>query len=157
MKPLPTFTFSSSVSKLLRPISQGMKRCGLLKVAPRVQGKILETPTGVRFLVVEQKGKDVWRGRFKTLEEAIGQGVAGIGVDRVLLSRCEFHDITTVMVVIEEQRRIFLAPVTDLLDQEKSLPRTSYNGRALRVLPYEKWVQRFLGPNLHSKRKRASA
>jgi len=108
-------------------------------------------------MVVEQKGRDIWRGRFKTLEEAIENKVAGIGVDRILLSRCEHHGVTTVMVVIEEQRKVFLTSVATLLDQEKSISRTFYNGRSMRVLAYENWVQRFLGPTLHSKRKRASA
>jgi len=123
-----------------------MKRCGLLKVAPRVQGKILETEAGTRLIVVEMKGKDVWRGRYKTLEEAIENNSAGIGVDRVLLSRCAQHNVTTVMVVIEEQRRIFLAPVEALLDTDMSKGRTSWNGRAMRVLDYGLWVQRYLGP-----------
>lgn len=134
-----------------------MKRIGLLKVAPRVQGKIVETPTGTRFIVIEQKGKDVWRGRYKTLEEAIENKVAGIGVDRVLLTRCAQHDVRTVMVVIEEQRRVFLAPIADLLDAEKSRGRTGYNGRSMRLLDYDQWVKKYLGPTLHSKRKRASA
>lgn len=134
-----------------------MKRCGLLKVAPRVQGKILETEGGTRFMLVEQKGKDVWRGRFKTLEEAIENNAAGIGVDRILLTRCQQHDVSTIMVVIEEQRRLFLAPIADLLDAEKSKSRTSYNGRAQRVMDYTSWTQKYLGPHLHSKRKRASA
>lgn len=154
---LPPFTFSASMSRLLRPISRGMKRCGLLKVAPRVQGKILETEAGTRFILIEQKGKDVWRGRFKTLEEAIENDAAGIGVDRVLLSRCGQHNISTVMVVIEEQRRLFLAPVEQLMDAEQTKSRTSYNGRALRVLDYSKWTSKYLGPALTGKRKRASA
>lgn len=126
-------------------------------MAPRVQGKILETPTGTRFLLIEQKGKDVYRSRFKTLEEAIEQNAAGIGVDRVLLTRATNHNISTVMVVIEEQRRIFLAPIEQLLDTEQTKSRTAYNGRALRVLAYSSWTQKYLGPHLHTKRKRSSA
>lgn len=106
----------------------------------------METAGGIRFLVVEQKGKDLWRGRFKTVEEAIENQAAGIGVDRILLTRCAQHNVTTVMVVIEEQRRIFLSPVSDLLDPETSRGRSNYNGRALRIIDYQKWTMRYLGP-----------
>lgn len=134
-----------------------MKRCGLLKVAPRVQGKLLETESGTRFMVVELKGRDVWRGRHKSIEEALEAGVAGIGVDRILLTRSQQHNVSTVMVVIEEQRRIFLAPVEDFFNDEFTSTRTSYQGRATRTLAYSRWVKKYLGPTLHTKPKRASA
>lgn len=155
--PLKQFTFAASVSRLLKPISKGTKRIGLLKVAPRVQGKILETPNGTRFMVVEQKGRDIWRGRFKSIEEAIENGVAGVGVDRFLLQRSLEHDVSTVMVVVEEQRKIFLAPVETLLDPEQTRIRTGYASRAIRVMDYQKWKRIYLGPTLRSNRKRANA
>lgn len=101
--------------------------------------------------MVEQKGRDVWRGRFKSIEEAIANNAAGVGVDRVLLTRCEQHNVGTVMVVIEEQRKIFLAPIASLLDPEISKSRTNYNGRAIRVMDYEKWNMTFLGPSMTAK------
>jgi hypothetical protein len=123
-----------------------MKRIGLLKIAHRVQGKILEAPSGVRFIVIEQKGRDVWRGGYKSIEEAIENDAAAIGVDRVLLERCAEHKVHTVMVVIEEQRRLFLAPVSDLMDNEKSRSRTSHTGRTARVMDYRLWHNKYLGP-----------
>lgn len=108
-------------------------------------------------MVVEQKGRDIWRGRFKSIEEAIENGVAGVGVDRFLLQRSLEHDVSTVMVVVEEQRKIFLAPVETLLDPEQTRIRTGYASRAVRVMDYQKWKRIYLGPTLRSNRKRANA
>lgn len=155
MKPLPPFTFNASVSKMLRPISKGMKRVGLLKVAPRVQGKIMETESGTRFIVIEQRGRDIWRGKSKSLSEAIEKGEAGIGVDKVLLMRAMNHEVTTVMIVVEEQRRIFLTPIADFFDEELSRVRANYQGRAHRIVSYERFTKKYLGPNLQ-KRKRTA-
>jgi hypothetical protein len=113
-------------------------------VAPRVQGKILEK-SGIRFIVVEQKGRDIWRGRHKTVNEALEHAAATVGVDRVLLTRCANHDTHVVMVVIEDHRRIFLAKIQDLFDAEKSVSRTSYNGRSMRALRYDHWSVTYLG------------
>jgi hypothetical protein len=155
---LPLSTYSASVSRLLRPILKGMKRGGLLKVAPRVQGKIMETESGTRFLVVEQKGRDLWRGRHKSLHDAIEAGVAGVAVDRILLARArDQQDVTHVMVVIEEQRRIFVAKIDDFFDMDLSQGRTDFRGRSVRILAYARLHQKYLGPVLHTKRKRSSA
>lgn len=134
-----------------------MKRVGLLKVAPRVQGKILETETGTRFIVIEQKGRDVWRGRYRSINEAVEHGVAGIGVDRILIQRALLHDVKIVMVLIEEQRRVFLTPIEDFANDELCMSRTNYQGRSTRVLAYGRWHQKYLGPQLTTKSKRASA
>lgn len=108
-------------------------------------------------MVVEQKGRDVWRGRYKSINEAIENGVAAVGVDRILLTRSLNHGVSTVMVVVEEQRKIFLAPVETLLDPEHASTRSNYQGRATRIMNYDKWNQKYLGPHLHTKRKRSSA
>lgn len=134
-----------------------MKRVGLLKVAPRVQGKILETEAGNRFIVIEQKGRDVWRGRYRSINEAIEHNAAGIGVDRILIQRALQHGVKIVMVVIEEQRRIFLTPIEDFANDELCASRANYQGRSTRVLAYGRWHQKFLGPSLTVKTKRASA
>jgi hypothetical protein len=126
-------------------------------VAPRVQGKILETETGTRILIVEQKGRDVWRGRYKSIDEARQHDAAGIGVDRILIQRALKHDVKIVLVFIEEQRRIFLTPIEDFANDELCVSRANYQGRSTRVLPYSRWHQKFLGPTLTVKSKRASA
>lgn len=115
----------------------------------------METEKGTRFLIVEQKGRDIWRGRAKSLSEAIENGEAGLGVDKVLLTRAQSHSITTVMVVIEEQRRIYLTPISDFFEEDLARTRANYQGRATKIVPYERWVKKYLGPNLQ-KRKRTA-
>lgn len=132
-----------------------MKRIGLLKVAPRVQGKILETPAGTRLMVIEQKGRDVWRGRCKSITEAIDAGEAGLGIDRVLLTRAPTHGVTVIMVVIEEQRRIFLTPIADFADDTLYRTRANYQGRATRIVPYQRFTVKYLGPHLQKRKRRA--
>lgn len=128
----------------------------MLKVAPRVQGKILETEAGSRFMVVELKGRDIWRGRARTLAEAIEAGDCGIGVDKTLLTRAmREQDVTTIMVVVEELRRIYLTPITDFFDEALSKGRADWRGRATRLVPYSRFVQRYVGPSLQ-KRKRTA-
>lgn len=145
------------MSRLLRPISAGMKRIGKLKVSPRVQGKILEHPSGARFMVVEQKGRDIWRGKHRSIAEAVTAGQAGIGVDRILLQRAEKYGVTNVLVVVEEMRRVFLAPITAFDDPAKAVTRSNWQGRSTRVLGYEFFLNNYLGPNLSTRRKIASA
>ena len=129
-----------------------------MKVAPRVTGKIMVTENGTRFLVVEQKGRDLWRGRHKNLNDAIDAGVAGVSVDRILLARArDQHEIAVVMVLIEEQHRIFVTPIGDFFDPELSTGRTDYKGRAVRTVDYARFHQKYLGPTLHTKPKRSSA
>lgn len=113
----------------------------------------METGSGTRFLIVEMKGRDIWRGRSRSLAEAIEANEAGIGVDRVLLTRALTHDISTIMIVIEEQRRIFLTPIADFFDDELARTRANYQGRAMRIVPYLRFKQKYLGPSLQ-KRKR---
>lgn len=117
----------------------------------------METEAGVRFMVIEQKGKDVWRGRYRSISEAVENNVAGLGVDRILLTRSQQHGVSTVMIVVEEQRRIFLAPIEDFFNDELAITRSNYQGRAHRILNYSRFVQKYLGPTLHTKSKRASA
>ncbi len=118
----------------------------------------METETGTRLIVIEQKGRDLWRGRHKSLHDAIEADVAGVACDRILLSRArDQHDITVVMVVIEEQRRIFLTPIADFFDQELSSGRTDYRGRSVRIVPHARFHQKYLGPVLQSRKRRASA
>lgn len=155
---LQPFTFSASISRLLRPISKGMKRLGKLKVSPRVYGKIMEMPSGGRLLIVEKNGRDIWRGRHKSVADAIEAGVAAIGVDRILLQRArDKHGVTHVLVVIEELRRVFGAKIDLFFDQEKSHTHTNWDSRAHRLLGYQHFKQVYFGPSLHKKRKRASA
>lgn len=115
----------------------------------------METPAGTRFLVVEQKGRDIWRGKSKSLSEAIENNEAGLGIDRVLLTRAQAHEITTIMVVVEEQRRIFLTPLTDFFDEDLARTRANFQGRAMRIVPYMRFTQKYLGPSLQ-KRKRTA-
>jgi hypothetical protein len=118
----------------------------------------METENGTRFLVVEQKGRDIWRGRHKSLHDAIEAGVAGVAVDRILLARArDQQEITHVMVVVEEQRRIFLSAIEDFFDQELSQGRTDWKGRSVRIVAYNRMHQKYLGPTLHPKTKRVSA
>ena len=128
-----------------------------MKVSPRVQGNILETASGARFIVIEQSGRDIWRGKHKSLNEAITAGDAGIGVDRILLQRAEKYGVSNVLVVVEEQRCIFVVSLGTLLNDPQSITRANWQGRATRVLPYQFYMRKYLGPSLQTKRKRASA
>ncbi|SFJ49719.1 hypothetical protein SAMN03159338_1569 [Sphingomonas sp. NFR04] len=116
----------------------------------------METPSGTRFLIVEQKGRDIWRGRSKSIAEAIERGEAGIGVDRELLRRAPQHNVSVVMVVVEEQRRIFLTPIDDFDDAELYRTKADYRGRAHRVLPYTRYTNKFLGPSLRKRKRTAN-
>jgi hypothetical protein len=118
----------------------------------------METESGTRFLVVEQQGRDLWRGRHKSLHDAIEAGVAGVSVDRILLTRArDQHQIAVVMVVVEEQRRLFVTPIADFFDPDLSTGRTDYKGRNVRTVGYSRFHQKYLGPTLHTKAKRSSA
>lgn len=129
-----------------------------MKVAPRIQGKLVENPDGARLLIVEQKGIDVWRGREKSITAAIEKGTAGIAVDKLLLQRvAEKHATNVVMVLVEDLRTIYVTPIADFFDDTLAKSRTSYRGRAVRVIPLSRFHQKFLGPHLHTKPKRASA
>jgi hypothetical protein len=128
-----------------------------VKVAPRVQGKLVDKD-GTRLLIVEQKGQDVWRGREKSITDAIQAGTAGIGVDKILLARVrDKHACNVVMVVIEDLRTIYITAIADFFEPTLSVGKTSYKGRALRVVPLTRFHQKYLGPTLHAKTKRDSA
>lgn len=157
-RPLPPFTFSASVSRLLRPISGKMKRVGKLKVSPRVHGKIMETDGGGRILIIEKKGKDIWRGRHRSLNDAIKAGDAAIGLDRVLLKRAtNKHGVVTVMFVVEDLGKVFIAPADMFYDEEKSGTKTHWDGAAHRVVFYQHFREIYLGPNLKSRRGRSKS
>lgn len=149
------YTFSGEVAKMLRPFNKGKKRIGMLKVAPRVAGKIMETPAGTRFMIVEIKGRDIWRNRARSLAEAIDAGHAGIGLDKTLASRCGDYGVTTIMFVVEELRRIYLAPLADFFDEELVRMRPNWQGRGHRILPYAHFRQTYLGPRLQSRKRTA--
>lgn len=118
----------------------------------------METEAGTRFIIIEQRGRDLWRGRHKSLHDAIEDGVAGVACDRILLARArDQQDITHVMVVIEEQRRIFVAAIADFFDQELSSSRTDFRGRSVRIVPYDRVTKKYLGPVLQTKKRRATA
>lgn len=135
-----------------------MKRLGKLKVSPRVHGNIMEMPAGGRLLIVEVQGKNIWRGKHKSVADAIAAGEAGLGVDRILLQRAaDKHSVTHVLIVIEELRRIFGTRIEAFFDPEKARTRTNWDGRAHRVLAYQFFKQAYLGPDLHKRKKRASA
>jgi hypothetical protein len=131
---------------------------GLVKVAPRIQGKLVENEAGTRLLIVELKGQDIWRGREKSITAAIEAGTAGIGVDKLLLQRVrDKHATNVVMVVVEDLRTIYIAPISDFFDEQFSKGRTSYKGRAIRVVGLSRMHQKYLGPVLHTKKTRVSA
>lgn len=134
-----------------------MKRIGKLKVSPRTIGKILETESGVRLMIVEQKGRDIWRGKHKSLNDAIQADEAFIGVDRILLQRAKTYGVVNVMVVVEELCRIFVAPIDMMLDHPEGRSRPNWQGRAHRLLPWKLFLRATLGPNLKVKRNRANA
>lgn len=154
--PLVPFTFSASLSRLLKPVSANMKRMGKLKVSPRTIGKILETPSGTKLMIVEQGGRDIWRGKHKSLNEAIIAGHAGLGVDRILLQRSKLYGVANVMIVVEEIGRIFVISVDSLLDDPAGITRQNWQGRAYRILPWQNYSTMYLGAHLIQKRKRAS-
>jgi hypothetical protein len=123
-----------------------------------VAGKLVENEAGARLLIVEQKGVDVWRGREKSITDAIAAGTAGIGVDKLLLQKVrDKHATAVVMVVVEDLRTVYVTLLADFFDEALSKGRTSYRGRGLRVVPLSRFHQKYLGPTLHVKKKRGSA
>ena len=118
----------------------------------------MELPDGKRMILIEKKGKDLWRGGYKTLHEAIEMDAAGIGADRFLLNRAmNSHEVELVMFVVEDLRKVFMARMADFFDGEKARTRTHWDGSAHLVLGYHHFSEKYLGPDLKRKRKRASA
>lgn len=154
---LQSFTFSAPVAKMLRPIIQGKKRVGLLKVTSRVRGKIVASETGKRFIVIEQIGRDVWCGKHKTLNEAVAAGDAAIAIDKILLQRAIKYDVKSVAVVVTDLRRLYVSSIDTFLDTEKARTRSDWRGRAIRVVGFEHLMCHYLGADLRRKKKRASA
>lgn len=142
---------------MLRPIAKGKKRIGLLKVAHRASGKILEDEHGLRIMVLEYKGWDIRRGRFRTLSEAVENNAASIGVDRQLLTAAQKHNVSVILIVIEEHRKIFLAAIDDFFDAELCRTASDYRGRAIRCLPLTRFHQKYFAPDLHKRKKSATA
>lgn len=108
-------------------------------------------------MIVEQKGRDVWRGRYRTLEHAIENDAAGVGVDRILLTRSKQYDVKVIIVVVEEMKKIFVAPISKLFDPDFSRSRADYRGRGMKLMDLKDWDVRYLGPNLHSNKRIAKA
>lgn len=117
----------------------------------------METDSGARFMIVEQKGRDIWRGKHRSIYEAELENSAGIGVDRTLLQRAIKYNVRTVIVFIEEHRRIYLAPIERFFEEGLGNTRANWQGRSTRVLGTHHMVRHYLGPNLKTKRKRANA
>lgn len=140
---------------MLRPIAHGKKRIGMLVIASRVRGKILETETGGRFMIVEQQGRDIHRPRGMTLNDAIEAGKASLGIDRILARRAALYGVQVVIITIEEMRRTYACSLADFTKEDLSSSRTNYQGRAFRMIPYQHFTVKFYGPNLRSKRSRA--
>jgi hypothetical protein len=117
----------------------------------------METEAGTRFLIVEQKGRDIWCGGLKSIHEAIENGAAALGVERALLSAArDKHSVTVVMITVEEQRRIFLTPIDDFFNDEMARSRTNFKGWSVRMVPYQRFTQKYLGPNLQKRKRLAS-
>lgn len=151
------FTFSATTARMLKPFSKNAKKLGKLKVAPRVIGKLVELSSGTRVLVVELKGKDIFRGRHKSLHAASEVEEVGIPIDRILLNRAPKYGVTHVMAVVEETGRIFLAPLERFLDPDLSFGRTNWQGRATRVVGTHNLLTHHTNPTLKGSKKRANA
>lgn len=107
---------------------------------------------GGKILVVETKGKDIWRGGAKCVDEAILNGTAGLSVDKILLAEAIKVGCTTVAIVVEELCRISVTPVATFSDASTSSMRADYRGRAMRVVPYQLFHHQHLTPPLRKRK-----
>lgn len=108
-------------------------------------------------LIIETKGRDIWRGGAKSIDEALAMGSAGLGVDGVILQRAKALDITVVAIVVEELKRLSLVPMDTFFDQEVVRTRANFRGRATKIVPYDKFHHRYLIPPLKKRKNRAIA
>jgi hypothetical protein len=149
------------MNKLLKPLLKDAKREAEINAAPGVKGKVITRPNpadpeapGIKMLIVETKGKDIWRGGAKSIDEALVQGSAGLGVDNVIIQRALKLDITVVGIVVEELCRLSVAPISDFIDPDIARTRANYRGRAIKIVPYERFHHRYLTPPLRKRKVR---
>ena len=154
-------TFSASLNKLLKPLLKDAKREAEIAAAPGVKGRVISKPNPadpeappIKMLVIETKGKDIWRGGAKSIDEALEKGSAGLGVDAVVLQRAQKQGITVVAIVVEELRRLSLAPIDFFFNQDIARTRANYRGRATRIVPYDRFQHRYLIPPLRKRKTR---
>lgn len=139
---------------MLRKFMRGKKKIGLLKVAPRVSGKIIELDNGCRMMIVEQKGFDIYRGRCKSVDEAIQLGEAALGLDQTLHMAAKRYNVSVLMIAIPELFKIFIAPITDFENPEIVRSRAGWNGRAIRMISINRFHQKYMFPDLKRNKKR---
>jgi len=149
------------MNKLLRPLLKAARREAEIVAAPGVKGKVitklnpldLEDP-GVKMLIIETKGKDIWRGGAKSIDEALQMGTAGLGVDNVVLQRAIKAECKVVAIVVEELARLSVVPIAEFFDPNLTRTRANYRGRAIRILPYGRFHHRHLTPPLRKRKVR---
>jgi len=105
--------------------------------------------------MVFQKASHVWRGRAKSIHEAIDQGTAGIGVDMLLARTAMRKGAVAVIVVNEELAGIWAGRISDLFDPSISRTREGFSGRSVKVVDIDRFAHRTLEISLKPKRKRA--
>lgn len=123
-------------------------RLGLLKVAPRVQGKILKTQAGTKFMLIEQNGKNIWRGKEKSIHAAREKEIAMVGADRVLLQRARKYEVTVIVIANTTHKCMYICNLEDFFNRDIAKLRTNYQRRAHTVLPLDFFVTRSLKPKL---------
>jgi hypothetical protein len=149
------------MNRLLKPLLKDARREAEIRAAPGVVGKVITRPNaidpeapGVKLLIIEMKGRDIWRGGAKSIDEALERGTAGIGVDAVVLQRAQKLDINVVAIVVEELQRLSLTTMDMFFDQTIVRTRANWRGRSTRIVPYEKFQHKYITPPLKKRRKR---
>lgn len=112
---------------------------------------------GIKILVIVTKGKDIWRGGAKSIDEALEKGCAGLGVDNVVLQRALKAECTVVAIVVEELRRLSMIPIASFTDPNVARTRSNFRGRAIRIVPYQNFQHRYLEPPLRKRKTRVIA
>jgi len=99
-------------------------------------------------MLLEQIGRQVWRGREKSVNAAREKEMAYIGADRVLLSRARKYEVTVIVIVNTTYKCIYVCDLEDFFNRDISKTRTNYQQRAHKVLPVDFFKTRNLKPSL---------
>lgn len=100
-------------------------------------------------MLLQQNGKQVWRGREKSVHAAKEKDIAFIGADRVLLQRAKKYDVKVIVIANTTYKCMYICDLEDFFNRDIAKLRTNYQQRAHAVLPIDFYVTRSLKPKLY--------
>ena len=119
-----------------------MKLVEAIKVTSRVRGQIW-TYKELPLLWVDQKARDIFRGKASSICEAREMGVGAIAVDETLLARARQKGAMAVLVHAEDLGNIYMTAIANFYD-EAAQTRIDFRHRRVRQVNLEKCKVRTL-------------